>query len=337
MTGRNGGSMVGGIAAVLVGSFVCAAAEGTPGHTPPPDVGGRAPIAELAAAPLVPLAFENRSGAPLVIEEARIPIVALAGDQRGMTAIGSPTVRLRNLTARPVQLVRLSLRGVAFEDVVGVPVDLAAYGKRTVPGDTRSWSNVVASGNEIALRVSVVGVRFRDGEWWGAAESTPPAAPRAPKAPTPSPLAPREVTPELPAEVDYVPATFENLAGAPMVIERAAAPVAANREPPSPGECWLPIVTMRNASAKRVVALKLRFKADAESHAVIAVAVDVAPGERYTFTRHGTMSGDPHRMKVQVVAVRLGDRTVWGDMDGAIDTRVETVPPRRRDGGRSAP
>ncbi len=128
---------------------------------------------------------------------------------------------------------------------------------------------------------------------------------------------------------------FLNPAGAPLVIYTAKTRLITrpDERPPSDfildsrGEIThMPVVTLSNTTDRRIVAVKLRFKADADSHAVTVVNGAIEPRGTLVFTRNKAMSGSAREMKVQVLGVRFEDGSVWGSLDSRIDTRQTWLP-----------
>ncbi|MBV9211553.1 MAG: hypothetical protein JOZ52_13025, partial [Acidobacteria bacterium] len=236
--------------------------------------------------------------------------------------------------------LRLSLRAAnSWHDIVGFNVSIEPRGEYVLHPDWKKWSNTIEPGRAGNLVAQVVAVKFEDGSSWGKldprddSQLIAPNAPSSSEEPTPQPYAP--VAQTLSQTTDEsgksFPSQFENLAGAPLVITEAHARQVvvtdemrvfnSSREAAS-----LPVVKLSNVTGRRIVALKLRFKADAESHAVTAFRVTIEPHSSYTFSRDSVMSGSAERMRVQVVGVQFEDGSVWGAMDSTIDARDAVVP-----------
>jgi hypothetical protein len=91
---------------------------------------------------------------------------------------------------------------------------------------------------------------------------------------------------------------------------------------------FLPEVQLENRSAHTVTAVKLRFKADRESHAVTFVQGPIGPGQSVVVRKIGFEAwGRAADMTVQVVGVHFDDGSVWGSMDSLIDARDPWVYP----------
>jgi hypothetical protein len=86
------------------------------------------------------------------------------------------------------------------------------------------------------------------------------------------------------------------------------------------------VITLSNVTGQRIVALKLRFKADDESQAVTAFRVTIEPHGTYTSSRNSVMSGNAERMRVQVLGVQFEDGSIWGAMNSNINARDAVVP-----------
>jgi len=98
------------------------------------------------------------------------------------------------------------------------------------------------------------------------------------------------------------------------------------------GETLLPEVRLANRSGHRLVAVKLRYKAESESHAVSVFSTSLEPGATATLWKDFVMQGRAADMTVQVVGARFENGDVWGFMDSLIDARDAWVPPLTDDG-----
>lgn len=288
--------------------------------------------------------IENQNGSPLKITEARVKVIALEKELsargRAEELVSPSTIRLVNQTNARITFLRLSLKASnSWHDIVGFNVSIEPRAEYVLHPDWKKWSNTIEPGRAGSLVAQVVAVKFEDGKSWGRldprddSQLIAPTAPTSSEEPTPQPDAP--VAQTLQATTDeggkYFPSQFENLAGAPLIITEAHARQVAltddmrvfnnSREAAS-----LPVVKLLNVTGRRVSALKLRFKADAESHAVTAFRVTIEPHGSYTFSRNSVMSGSAERMRVQVVGVQFEDGSVWGAMDSMIDARDAVVP-----------
>lgn len=271
--------------------------------------------ARIDAAPSVEIPFDNGAGGPVTIRRATVRIVPLdrpAGSADGPQEIVTPpTLDLENTSHRRVAFVRVGFGAEPrYYDIVGFDLEMEAGGSSHLQPDWRTWSNTVPSGEAGPPLARVVGVRFEDGGTWGSLGDD------TARAPAPHPV----MSPTVPA-TSY-PARFENPPEAPVVILEArtsAGPFDAE------GQSRLPVVTLSNATDRRVTHLKLRFKAGTPSHAVSAFAADIAPRGTYTFRSESTFDGDPARMHVQLLGVRFDNGDIWGAFDTRIDTREPTV------------
>lgn len=314
-------------------------------------------------APYTAARVSNASDAPVRITSAEVKIVTpLPGDDTGANngrvraaLVTQPRVTLVNNSARRVVAAALSFNlKPTSHDVVSERVRIEPSDSYTVQLPARKWSNIVPAANAGRLVVSLYAVQFEDGSTWGRADAlrgteeiAPPASPSAPvvagSGETPSPAPPAALAapnvsveqPQLPAGGEYVPAMFINPEGAPLVVVTAQTRLGAR---PEDGQAqafsfgsrgaltYLPVVSLANKTDRRIVYVKIRFKADAESHAVTAMRVSIGPGGTYTFRRGSVMSGDARDMKVQVLGVQFEDGSVWGKIDASIDTRQTWLP-----------
>jgi beta-lactamase regulating signal transducer with metallopeptidase domain len=299
---------------------------------------------QLDEAAEVLIQTENEDGAPLKVVEARVKVVTLEKDLsargRAQELVSPSTIKLVNRTNARITFLRLSLKDShSWHDIVGFNVSIAPRGEYVLHPDWRKWSNTIEPGNAARLIAQIIAVKFEDGSSWGKldprddSQLIAPSAPSSSEEATPPPDAP--VAQTLPATAagdgkDF-PSQFENPAGAPLVITEAHARSVAltddmrvfnnSREAAS-----LPVVTLSNTTGQRIVAIKLRFKADAESHAVTAFRVTIEPHASYTFSRNSVMSGSAERMRVQVLGVQFEDGSVWGSLDSTINARDAVVP-----------
>lgn len=300
---------------------------------------------QLAKATEVLIQTENVDGAPLKIIEARVKVVPLGKELstrgRAQELVSPSTIKLVNRTNARITFLRLSLRASnSWHDIVGFNVAIAPRGEFILHPDWRKWSNTIEPGDAANLIAQIIAVKFEDGSSWGKLDPRDDSELIAPPAPlssneqtTPPPDAPTAQT--LTATADgagkYFPSQFENPSGAPLVITEAHARAVAVTDDmrvfnKSGEAASLPVVALSNVTGQRIVALKLRFKADAESHAVTAFRVTIEPHASYTFSRNTVMSGSAERMRVQVVGVQFEDGSVWGAMDSTINARDAVVP-----------
>jgi len=142
-------------------------------------------------------------------------------------------------------------------------------------------------------------------------------------APTPAP--PQEDAPVEEVIDRWLPAEFRNPAGAPVVIVSARTPVLVH---PGRTTTLLPEVEIENRTDRRVVALRIRYKADDRSHGVSGAQITIEPRGTVAFRRTKfDIPGTPERMRVQLLGVRFSDGSTWGTLDSRIDGRDEWVPP----------
>lgn len=335
------------------------AAPSTAARTPSPQ--GYTPLtaqqeAELARkieqAAVVRIQFDNPEGSPLAITDAKIRVVRLDDETEMVTA---PVVALINNTDQRIVFLRLSLRiGPQSHDVVGFRVAIEPHGAYLLQSDSHNWSNTVRLGVK-KIETKIVGVRFEDGSTWGkmsaiepvlapsaVSEATPQPmglAPGAqPSAPTQPPLLAPKADSELPRiappgpndRVAYVPARYLNPDAAPLIIMSASTEVilrAENHYAEASGETCLPVVIFANNTNRRIVALKLRFKASPAAHAVTGFRTRIEPYGSFVYQPRPGMrlSGSANDMRVQVIGVQFEDGSVWGVMDSTINGRDEWV------------
>jgi beta-lactamase regulating signal transducer with metallopeptidase domain len=286
---------------VLFGVAGSIAADGQKARPAASDEGvwfdGIGPYAERI--PPVPVRFENADDAPVLVRAAETKLVPASG---GLEHILPPVVTMENVTGRVVSEVRVSFGDDgAWRDVVPFPVTIAPRGRYVLRPDYRRWLNTRAAGKTTRLAVRVTGVTFADGGSWGQRD---------------------RVAPEVaaPASGEEFPAGFENPPGAPLVVVDARSKAAGD------GYAALPTVTVSNTTDRRIVVVKLRFKAGADAHAVTVQRVDIGPSGRHVFASDTTLAGSPDRVTVQVVGVEFENGDVWGLLDSTIDSRWPDVP-----------
>ncbi|HYP29676.1 MAG TPA: M56 family metallopeptidase [Blastocatellia bacterium] len=326
---------------------------------------GRELIKEAEKAPFTPARFNNLDGAPLVITDAKMKVVAYEkGPSSSDAAPGArellimPRLSLVNNTNRRITSVHvLSKIAPVSYAVTTHRVNIGPYESFVLQIEENDWSEVLPAGSARNMVFFVPRVRFEDDSEWSALkveQLEPVLAPAVPQpgaaldvlqpvtAPPaiPQPGSPSDIDAVIaPARIEngppaqdrageYVPAQFENPAGAPLVVHSALTPAGGSRQSNADAaeQTALPAVTLVNASDRRIVSVKLRFKADADEHAVSAFRLALGPGESYTYRTNRRISGRPGSMKVQVIGVQFEDGSVWGSMDSRIDTRDNWVP-----------
>ncbi len=266
--------------------------------------------------------------------------------------ITEPRITLVNNTDRRITGLRLSfdMKPVSH-DITKHRVSFLPHSIRTLSIDRHSWSNILAAGSAKRLVVRVFGVQFEDGGSWGAMGSENGGkldAPRAPEAPIEQPPATESTAPTPKPEVappsgdplpddesaEYFPARFVNPPGAPLMITEARTRLGVRPEDSyatrafagGTGEITcMPVFVLANTTGQRITSVKLRFKADRESHAVTFVRAMIEPHSSYTFRSNRTMSGSARNMRLQVLGVRFEDGSVWGSLDSTINGRDEYV------------
>lgn len=336
-----------------------------PSQTPAPKVDIKLPAEAVARmiqrseqATHVPARYENPDGAPVIITDARVKVVSSAqsdGDTEGdenYELITEPRITLANNTDRRITGLRLSfdMKPVSH-DITKIQIPIPPNSIRTLSIGRQSWSNILAAGTAKRLVVKVFGVQFEDGGTWGSMGSEKGGeidAPRAPEAlieqppatesaaPTPEPDGPP--SPDGPLQDDesaaYIPARFNNPPGAPIMITEARTRLGIRPEDSyaarpfagGTGEMtYLPILVLANTTGQRITGVKLRFKADRESHAVTFAKGAIEPHGSYTFRSKTIITGSATDMRVQVLGVRFEDGSVWGSLDSTINGRDEYV------------
>ena len=78
---------------------------------------------------------------------------------------------------------------------------------------------------------------------------------------------------------------------------------------------------IENRSKREVVAVRLRYKAEPEGHAVSGFTVEIAPGSATDLRKPYWIAGRAGDMTVQLLGVRFRDGTVRGSMGSRIDAR----------------
>ncbi|HEX5733003.1 MAG TPA: M56 family metallopeptidase [Blastocatellia bacterium] len=335
-----------------------------PSQTPTPKADTRLPAEAVARmfenseqAPHVPARYENPIDAPLIITDARVKVVSSAQgdghteDDETYELITEPRITLANNTDRRIIGLRLAfyMKPIS-QDITKLRASIPPNSIRTVSIDRHNWSNILVAGSAKRLVVKVFSVQFEDGGTWGTIGTEKDVkldAPRAPEAlieqppvtestaPTPEPEgAPSHADP-LPDDesVEYIPARFVNPPGAPIMITEARTRLGVRPEDSHSALrfagtdeiTYLPVLTLANTTGKRITGVKLRFKADRESHAVTFISGPIAPNSIYTVRKNTIISGSARNMRVQVLGVKFEDGSVWGSLDSTINGRDEFV------------
>lgn len=275
---------------------------------------------DVSTTPETVIPFENSASGPIRITRATLKIVRVGNE----LLITPPVLSLTNDTGKRITRLRVDLRaGQIFEDSVGFDVAIGPHDSYLLRPEWREWSNTVKSVRPDELTAKIIGVRFDDGGGWGNNDDLS----LTPKPQTEGLLADGSPLPD-PSDAQYTPAKFINPNGAPVTVYEARTrtdkPVPNTNERTFFGQgdtSYLPVVTLINNSDERVVGIKLRFKADADSHAVKAIRVAIEPHASYIFAQNSIMAGRPENMHVQVLGVEFEDGRVWGSMDSWIDSR----------------
>jgi beta-lactamase regulating signal transducer with metallopeptidase domain len=325
--------------AIAVAQPVGAASPAPSEATAPPAVGSGSSewLSGAADVERRSVRFLNLPQSPVQVVAATARIVPRAEDEEsGLTL---PEIALTNHDpSRRVIAVQLALDLPTTHDRISCSVSVPANGTTHLLVPAHQWSAVAPSADEGRLVVHVAAVWFDRGEPWDSREERP-AAPPVPKArassgATPQPAAPSArpsgsaaILAETFSDASYIRARFRNPADAPLVITEARTPVHGQT---SEGRemTFLPEVQLQNRSAHTATAVKLRFKADRESHAVTFVQGPIGPGQSVVVRKIGFEAwGRAADMTVQVVGVDFDDGSVWGSMDSLIDARDPWVYP----------
>ena len=277
--------------------------------------------------------YQNPPDAPVLILQAQARIVDLEGGRAGLTM---PALRLANRDRnRRVRELRLGLDLPTTRDRITESVNIAAGEEAQLRVLSRQWSSVVPAEEAKRLQLHIVAVEFSDGSTWIGEDPEPPWPP-SPKAtagetPKPSqPIAPRpapEQRAKAAADGPTLAARYRNPAGAPVVIVEALTPLTPGIDEGRP-YTWLPRVRVENHSARRVVALRVRYKPDRESHAVSGFDIAIEPHGTATLNKDAyAVWGRAEDMKVQLLGVQFADGSIWGTLDSSIDARDTWVYP----------
>ncbi len=282
-------------------------------------------------------------GSPVRVWSVRArlgPIATDSGDRDGNRRLDSPELLVENLTAHDVRSLRVELETPGWSrDAMWRDVAIPSHARERVRITRRDWSNEAPRAAAIRLTAAVTGVRFADGETWSSAaadEETRQLTP-TPRGATAQPHPEAAGFPSEPAPVtdgDRIAARAFNPPGAPVVVVEAWTPRRSEPDERSSAErdfgrghpvTSYPRLTLLNRSDRAVTDVRLRFKADRESHAVTVLHTPIPPGARLHFVRSGTMWGAPDVMTVQVLGVRFEDGTHWGSLGSTIDTRQRWI------------
>ena len=268
--------------------------------------------------------FRNNRSNPVQIRNAKVRIVV--GVTTGSVGMTMPEVVLENVDPmRTVSEVVLALDLPHTRDRMNEAIRIAPLGRSTLRLPADKWSAVTRMVDSGQLKVRIVAVEFAGGGHWGRLE-TPPAPPRASReksgsdaiAPTPRPPDESITPPSWSGPLRT--ARFRNFDDPGIVIVAALTPQSP-ATPDGAGTTWLPSVRIENRSGKEVVALRLRYKAEPEGHAVSGFTVAIAPGSATELRKVFWIAGRAEDMTVQLLGVRFRDGTVHGAMDSRIDAR----------------
>jgi beta-lactamase regulating signal transducer with metallopeptidase domain len=297
-----------------------------------------------------PARVHVEASTPLRIFSATVRARAIGS---GRTQLDAPEIEVENTGARAIRSVQVKLHTPGVSDDRVWNDQLITPGEHTVVRvPAEHWWQEVPSANASRFEAGIASVRFVDEPRSAQRDVGADVAPAPPSAtPTPTPGA-RHAPKAAPGPTKWTPApappassgdvllyhgdgprvqaSVWNPENAPVVIEDAWVP----RDPPAPSGSeaerafdrghavtWQPGLALHNTSARRVVGLRLRFKADPESHAVTGVEESIEPGQWLFLLPRGSMWGKPDAMTVQVLGVRFADAGTWGSLDSTIDTR----------------
>ena len=291
----------------------------------------------------------NRGETPVRVISARVRSRVLVSESSPLqerVRLDAPEIELENIGDRAIGAVRVRLRTPEVsQDEMWRDIHISPHGRAVLRIPADQWSNDAPPSQAQRFEISIANAQF-------VGEARPDAGEReAPTAPTPKPPAiaslqhpgermdasgqpaiPTEIEtdPQDVAEADRVPARVLNPEGAPIVIVAAWTP----RRPPAPSTneteramdrghplTFIPALVLHNTSPRNVIRVRLRYKADRESHAVSVVDEPIGPGETLRLPPGRSMWGTPEAMTVQVLGVTFADGDIWGSVDSMIDTR----------------
>jgi hypothetical protein len=226
--------------------------------------------------------------------------------------IDSPELELENtshLSIRSV-LVRLATPGLST-DQFWCSIALAPGVRTTLRIPIAQWANEGSIGTLSAFKATITDAR----ETVAPEDGESAVAPRAMTEPRPTP----------PPQAEPVAAKVFQTAEGPVLVEHAwtprSSPTSDNDMDRGHDLTWTPGFDLRNTSTRTVLSVRIRFKADPESHAVTAIQGPIAPGQTLRIAPGTTMWGRPEAMTIQVLGVLFTDGSVWGSLDSTIDTR----------------
>lgn len=125
-----------------------------------------------------------------------------------------------------------------------------------------------------------------------------------------------------------IPARFRNPAQAPVVIVEARVPLSSSAVHEHSATTLEPAVKLENRSARTVVAVRLRYKAEPGSQKIGKYELRLRPGRKAVIVRpQYEIWGEADSAKVQVLGVRFAGGREWGNMDSQPNPRHAWVPP----------
>jgi hypothetical protein len=309
------------------------------------DAGGRRVVAGIAPGGETPVRVISAHVRSSVLQSE-------SSSRRGIVRLDAPEIELENTGDRTIGAVRvrLSTPGIS-RDEMWRDVFISPHERTVLRIPAEQWSNDAPRSQAERLEVAIVSARFA-----GEVRPDSDAGEASQVAPTPKPPAtesvqePRErlqasVEPaeiqtgsddgqQAVTESERVPARALNPEGAPIVIAEAWTPRRSPARSSNEAErvmdrghllTRIPALALLNASAREVLHVRLRFKADRESHAVTLVEGPIGSGETLRLPPGRLMWGRPETMTVQVLGVQFADGGIWGSMDSMIDTREDWI------------
>ena len=335
---------IGGVAAVAHPVATCAgtshASSAPVASTPRPD---EAPAFHAGGPARVRSAYvcnENKSAAHL--ESATVEVTLSEGGAEARLA--RPRISFENQDrTRAIAAVQLGLELPTTKDRMWEDVHVAPGGSGEVWLSQREWAAIVPADDAHRLVVDVTGIRFANGETWRGKDMVEfPASQekhsKLGKSPAPKARTEEEedeeqkearvqISQQFPDEPS-LPARFRNPPNAEVVILEARTPVSTRTAEGGQRTALLPAVRLENRTDREVVAVRLRYKAERQSHAVSGYDVEIPPHSSLVLRREQyDIWGEPAAMTVQLLGARFADGSVWGTLDSRIDTRDAWVYP----------
>ncbi|HEV8481314.1 MAG TPA: M56 family metallopeptidase [Candidatus Eisenbacteria bacterium] len=259
---------------------------------------------------------ESIGGADVQVVRANVQVTPVGESE---VRLDTPELLLENTSRAPVEWVRVRFTTPgASTDEMWLPIALAPHARGTLRIAPEQWSNTAAWSQAQGFAAAVVDAR-----------SGKDAPEEAELAPTPRASLSTSSPPAPENAADRVPAEVLRQHGAPILVEDAWTP----RRPPVSSDpfdqghalTWKPALRLRNTSDKTIVGIRIRYKADAESHAVSGFRQAIPPGGVIEISPGRAMWGRAEKMKVQILGVKFADGSAWGSLDSTIDTRQDWI------------